>query len=98
MCDSGTPRLFAPTLKSALRSTQGAQLYGGCKGIECELCRLPDRPIAHTTKALLEEIANDTKMILPMIQSEIDQRYEDVEGWIDSEWMTPDAYYTLHGW
>lgn len=53
---------------------------------------------ASTAKAQCEDIAQDTNMVLPTIQSEIDQHSEDVEDWIDAEWMTPDAYYTLTGW
>lgn len=53
---------------------------------------------ASAAKAQVEDIAEDTNMVLPTNQGEREQLFEDVEDWIDSEWMTPDAYYTLHGW
>lgn len=43
----------------------------------------------------LEDIAEDTYMILPTDQTELDELQNDLEDWITSEWMTPNAY---HAW
>jgi len=45
----------------------------------------------------LEEIAEDTAMDLPTDPNELDQLYGDIEAWIVSEWMTPNAYHTMTG-
>lgn len=46
----------------------------------------------------LGDIAADTYMVLPSNPTERAQLFDDIEDWIETEWMSPDAYHAATGW